>query len=77
MVRARFLIFLSILSIQSCKTQSNKINGVSFVASREAVNESHITPVVNLSANYAAIMPFGFMRNLDNPKVVFLERISE
>lgn len=71
MVRARFLIFLSILSIQSCKTQSNKINGVSFVASREAVNESHITPVVNLSANYAAIMPFGFMRNLDNPKVIF------
>jgi hypothetical protein len=71
MMRIKFLIFLSILCIQSCKTQTNKIKGVSFVASREAVNEAHITPLVNVNANYAAVMPFGFMRNLDNPKVIF------
>lgn len=66
----KFLIILSILSLQSCKTQTNKINGVSFVASREAVNETHINPIVNVNANYAAIMPFGFIKNLDHPEIV-------
>ena len=64
------LILLSILSIQSCKTQSYKINGVSFVASRDAVNESHINPVVNVNANYAAIMPFGFIKNIEHPEII-------
>ncbi|WP_396603052.1 glycoside hydrolase family 113 [Algibacter sp. R77976] len=66
----KLLIILSILSLQSCKTQTNKINGVSFVASREAVNETHINPIVNVNANYAAIMPFGFIKNLDHPEIV-------
>ena len=65
----KLLILLSILSIQSCKTQSSKINGVSFVASRDAVNESHINPVVNVNANYAAIMPFGFIKNIEHPEI--------
>ena len=67
----KFLIFLSTLCTQSCKTQTNKINGVSFVASREAVNQSHIKPVVQLNANYAAIMPFGFVKSIDNPQVIY------
>jgi hypothetical protein len=66
----KLLVFLSILCIQSCKTQTNKINGVSFVASRDAVNETHINPVVNVNANYAAIMPFGFIKSLENPEIV-------
>ena len=66
----KLLILLSILSIQSCKTQSSKINGVSFVASRDAVNESHINPVVNVNANYAAIMPFGFIKNIEHPEII-------
>ena len=66
----KLLILLSILSIQSCKTQSYKINGVSFVASRDAVNESHINPVVNVNANYAAIMPFGFIKNIEHPEII-------
>ncbi|GAA4949374.1 hypothetical protein GCM10023314_23380 [Algibacter agarivorans] len=67
----KVIIFLSILSIQSCRAQTNKINGVSFVASREAVNESHVTPVVKVNANYAAIMPFGFIKDLEHPEIVF------
>ena len=65
----KLLILISILSLQSCKTQSSKINGVSFVASRDAVNESHINPVVKVNANYAAIMPFGFIQNLEHPEI--------
>ncbi|WP_345164867.1 glycoside hydrolase family 113 [Algibacter aquimarinus] len=66
----KLLIFSLILCTQSCKTQTKKINGVSFVASRDAVNETHVNPVVNVNANYAAIMPFGFVRNLNNPEII-------
>lgn len=54
----------------SCKGQSpEKINGVSFVAAPEKVTNKHIEPVVQLNANYAAVMPFGFLRTLDAPEV--------
>jgi len=62
--------FISLL-IQSCISQSEKINGVSFVASRHAVDVSHIEPIINLKANYAAIMPFGFIKNLEHPEIVY------
>ena len=48
-----------------------KINGVSFVASRDAITEEHINPVVQVNANYAAIMPFGFIRDLEHPEIIF------
>lgn len=52
--------------------QNSKINGVSFVASRVEINETHTNPVVAaLNANYATVMPFGFVRNLDNPEISF------
>ncbi len=48
-----------------------KINGVSFVASRNAVSAQNVTPVVNVNANYAAVMPFGFVSDLDDPTIHF------
>jgi len=60
----KLLFFLIVLNIQSCKTQTNKINGVSFVASRAKIDETHVAPLVQVHANYAAIMPFGFMEHL-------------
>ncbi|MEW4923767.1 glycoside hydrolase [Algibacter sp. 2305UL17-15] len=60
-----------LLNFQSCNTQTEKINGISFVASREAVSDKHIHPVVNVNANYAAIMPFGFIKDLSHPEIVF------
>lgn len=65
------LIFLLIFSTQSCKTQTSKINGVSFVASRNAITQTDVEPVVKIHANYAAIMPFGFIRNLNNPEIKY------
>ena len=64
----RFIALLFIVS--SCSAQSEKINGVSFVASRDAVDETHTNPVVNVGANYAAIMPFGFIKSLDHPEII-------
>lgn len=59
------------LSCSMTSQSEKKINGISFVASTKKVTDEHIKPVVNLNANYAAIMPFAFIKNLDNPDVVF------
>ncbi|WP_204343980.1 glycoside hydrolase family 113 [Psychroserpens algicola] len=64
----RLLFLCCILS--SCAAQQEKINGVSFVASRDAVSDVHTNPVVEVGANYAAIMPFGFVKSIDHPEIV-------
>lgn len=48
-----------------------KKNGVSFVASRDSITQKHVDPIVHLNANYASVMPFGFIRDLEHPEVVF------
>ncbi|MBU2995485.1 glycoside hydrolase [Cellulophaga baltica] len=64
-------LFLCILQF-SCTSQSQtKINGISFVSSREGVAQDHVEKVVNLNANHAAVMPFGFVQNINSPKVNF------
>ncbi|KJD31566.1 glycoside hydrolase [Tamlana nanhaiensis] len=71
-MRAIFVFCLLILSVGCAQpAKLTKINGVSFVAHRDSVNQKHIKPVVNLNANYAAIMPFGFIRDLNHPEIVF------
>jgi len=67
----KFLIILLIIPLQSCFGQIEKINGVSFVASRDSINHNHVNPVVNVNANYAVIMPFGFIKNLKHPEIAF------
>ncbi|WOD44446.1 glycoside hydrolase family 113 [Hwangdonia lutea] len=67
----KLLIVFFALNFQSCTSQPEKINGVSFVASRESIDKTHVKPVINVNANYAAIMPFGFIRNLEHPEIVF------
>ncbi|QRM88257.1 glycoside hydrolase [Lacinutrix sp. WUR7] len=65
------LLFTAIIcTLQSCSSQT-KINGVSFVASRTAVTEEHVNPVKDINANFAAVMPFGFIRELEHPEVVY------
>lgn len=64
------LLFM-IWMLQSCQGQIEKINGISFVASNEAIDQSHVEPVVAINANYACVMPFGFVRDLNNPNVVY------
>lgn len=60
-------------SIQfSCSGQaSKKINGVSFVASREEVGQEQVEEVVRVHANSAAVMPFGFIGKTNNPNIIF------
>lgn len=70
----RYLTWFLVLALCSCsskRTQEPKINGISFVASRDSISEAHIKPVVNLHANYAAVMPFGFIKNLNHPELIY------
>ncbi|MFD0989971.1 glycoside hydrolase [Mariniflexile jejuense] len=72
-MRTIFKVTLCLL-MSSCAMSSfkpEKINGVSFVASRDAINEKHIKPVIAIHANYAAIMPFGFIKELTHPNIQF------
>lgn len=58
----------------SCATISHKIdkiNGVSFVASRDSISDKNINPILNIHANYIAIMPFGFIKELTHPEIQF------
>ncbi|WP_350286276.1 glycoside hydrolase TIM-barrel-like domain-containing protein [uncultured Croceitalea sp.] len=65
------LLFLCLLQFSCNSQRSEKINGVSYVGSREKVTQEHIAPVLKVNANYAAVMPFGFIRNLSAPNVIF------
>ncbi len=65
----KLLFLLVILLNFSCQSQSKKINGVSFVASRDTISTQHITPVLKAQSNYVALMPFGFIKNLATPTI--------
>ena len=64
-------ILLFLVLFQSCQGQQSKINGLSLVSSREAINKTHIQPIINVHANYVAIIPFGFIKDLKHPEVRF------
>jgi hypothetical protein len=69
-VKLRLLcIFFGFLQF-SCTSQSQKINGVSFVAAPNAIDQTNVDPVVKVNANYAAVMPFGFLKSLKSTEVI-------
>ena len=63
------IIGLSIFS--SCAQKAPLFNGVSFVASPNAVSQENIDPVIELNASHASVMPFGFIQNLNHPEVIY------
>jgi hypothetical protein len=36
-----------------------------------AVDSSHVQPVIRINANAAAVMPFGFIRNINDPRIIY------
>ncbi|AZJ34283.1 glycoside hydrolase [Tenacibaculum singaporense] len=67
----KLLLVSFILFMGSCTSQSKKINGVSFVASSKEITNQHIDDVKKVSANYVTLMPFGFVKNLSSPNVIY------
>ena len=70
MKKSALLLFV-LLQISCSSQQVNKINGVSFVASRDQVRQEHIQPIKELYADHAAVMPFGFLRDLASPNIIY------
>ena len=70
MIKKGVIILVNLLFF-ACSPQTEKINGVSFVASRDVIDSSHVQPVVNINANWAAVMPFAFMQNLESTELIF------
>ena len=68
-----FFLFL-ILVYTSCSSEAQKINGLSFVASGDSLSVKEVEPVLKSNANHVALMPFGFIRNLSEPKIRFNEK---
>lgn len=77
MIRNSFLFLLIIISCAGSDTSrdivvfNKKINGLSFVASRNHVVAETIVPVVNVNANWVTLMPFGFMPNANSASLTF------
>ncbi len=65
------VVLMGMLQLGCAGQSYRKINGVSFVASREKVAQEHIQEVVNLNATHAAVMPFGFVQDSGEPELVF------
>lgn len=65
------LVFLCCLQYCCSGEAQQKINGVSFVASREEVVQAQVDEVLKVNANSAAVMPFGFMRETVHPEIIF------
>ena len=58
MKKSFFVLFLFVTTSYS----QQKINGISFVASNTPITLNAIQPVLNLNANWVALMPYGFMK---------------
>ncbi|MCX2682046.1 glycoside hydrolase [Galbibacter sp. EGI 63066] len=48
-----------------------KINGLSFVASRDTLRQANIKPILDVHTNYVSVMPFGFIKSPDHPKIIY------
>ena len=61
-------IFYLVALVSNAQT---KINGLSFVASNNPISIEAIEPVLNLNANWVAVMPFGFLKSEQNTEIIY------
>lgn len=52
---------------------AQKMNGLSFVASRDSVQPVHVQSVLAMNANWTALMPFSVLPNQQSPELWFEE----
>jgi len=66
-----FSVVLFVVLFQSCTSQIEKINGVSFVASGDSIADIHVKPVKHINANYASLMPFALLKAIDSSNIYY------
>ena len=67
-------VVISALFFSSCSMttyKGEKINGLSYVAFGDSIRSKHVQPVVAVNANYAAIMPYSYIRDMNDPEVKY------
>ena len=65
------LSYLLFLLFTFCSSQENKINGISFVASNSLTSQKEVLPVLETHANWVTLMPFAFMKSLQDTTIHF------
>ncbi|MFY9243348.1 MAG: glycoside hydrolase [Polaribacter sp.] len=71
-MKTKTLLLAAIILLQiSCTSQTKKINGLSFVASRDTIDAKHINPAIKVNSNYVALMPYSYIRDIEVPKIQF------
>ncbi|MBT8376053.1 MAG: glycoside hydrolase [Bacteroidia bacterium] len=71
-MKSLFLTFLFLfMGCAAISYKPFKYNGVSFVASRDSIANTDVEPLLKINANAAAVMPFGYIRQLDHPTIAF------
>ncbi|MBZ9786101.1 glycoside hydrolase [Psychroflexus sp. CAK57W] len=73
---SRFYLFLffflnTLLSAIAQDEVSQKINGISMVASRNSIDMGKAEDLKQLGSDYIAVMPYAFMPENENPKLIF------
>lgn len=64
------LYFLLLHSV-SFGQELDKINGVNFVSSDTLINRRHVAPIVEIGANWTAVIPYAFMPDSHKPEIYF------
>ncbi|MGB1294395.1 MAG: glycoside hydrolase family 113 [Flavobacteriales bacterium] len=74
----QILMYLGLFMTISCykgddcpQMDNTKMNGVSWVSSNTIINSSHIQPVVDVEANYSALIPFAFLPALNSTEIQY------
>jgi len=65
----KFLFLLLTFLHLSGISQTQKVNGLSFVASKDRIDATHTISVLKAQSNYVALMPFGFIKELSSPQI--------
>ncbi|MFT4830664.1 MAG: hypothetical protein ACI815_000300 [Psychroserpens sp.] len=65
------LLILFTLQLSCISQDKKKINGVSFVASRDQASQEHVDALLKINAESAAVMPFGFIRDVGSPEIIY------
>lgn len=71
-MRKNGLVFLfTVLIFCPFKNWSQEIRGLSFVGTRDQVNQEHLIPIKERAANWVALMPYGYMQSAQTPVVSY------
>lgn len=75
----RFLLFIGLFFCSSAWAQNSfsqeedveKINGLNLVSMDRLLDTAEIEPMSSVNANWAAVIPFGFVPGLHEPRLIF------